>query len=257
MICSFKVHGTAGRVLQDRSPVALLLVPQRRIKSCMDCPEHELWAIRDPDDWFSHDTRVSCRAAESRTIVDCISSGRLGKRVAVPDWCPRRKALPQSSAAANGKRIKIIVWAALLLATIYSAFYVSRILQVNYVRDRKYVKASELPMECLAGLELYGEPPENVGVWVVRKDIDSDGADELITDAGDYGRGAANSWYEIWKMQPSGMYANIGSFFCDWSLFVPGWLIFGNPGILCFESVGGCEWIPWKNGRYSGKSRLP
>ena len=63
----------------------------RRIDNRMDCPEHELWALRDPDDWFSHDARISCRAADERTIVDCVSSGCRGERVAVPGWCPRRK----------------------------------------------------------------------------------------------------------------------------------------------------------------------
>ena len=65
----------------------------RRIGNCMDCPDHELWALHDPDDWFSQDARISCRAADGRTIVDCVSSGRLGERVAVPGWCPRRHAM--------------------------------------------------------------------------------------------------------------------------------------------------------------------
>lgn len=67
-----------------------------RYSNCMDCPEHELWALRDPDDWFSHDTRISCRAANGRNIVDYLPSGCLGECVAVPDWCPRRNDLTQS-----------------------------------------------------------------------------------------------------------------------------------------------------------------
>ena len=67
----------------------------KRIYNCMDCPEHELWALHDPDDWFSHDTRISCRAADGRTIVDRVSSGCLGERVAVPGWCSRRNARAQ------------------------------------------------------------------------------------------------------------------------------------------------------------------
>lgn len=68
------------------------LVKSGKVKysNCMDCPDHELWALHDPDDWFSHDTRISCSAADGRTIVDCISSGCLGERITVPDWCPRR-----------------------------------------------------------------------------------------------------------------------------------------------------------------------
>lgn len=80
----------AGRVLQARLPAALLLVPQCRIKSCMDCPEHEFWPVYDPEGSFGHETRISCRAANGRNIVDCVSSGCLGERVAVPAWCPRR-----------------------------------------------------------------------------------------------------------------------------------------------------------------------
>lgn len=60
--------------------------------NCMDCPEHELLALHDPDDWFSHDARISCRAADGRTIVDCMPSGCLGERVPDPSWCPRRNA---------------------------------------------------------------------------------------------------------------------------------------------------------------------
>lgn len=68
----------------------------RRIDNCIACPEHELWALRDLGDWFSHDTRISCRAADGRTIVDCMSSDRLGERISVPGWCPRRNDRAQS-----------------------------------------------------------------------------------------------------------------------------------------------------------------
>ena len=61
-----------------------------RYSNCMDCPEHELWALRDPDDWFSHDTRISCRAANGRNIADSVSSGFFRECASVPDWCPRR-----------------------------------------------------------------------------------------------------------------------------------------------------------------------
>ena len=61
------------------------------IDNCIGCPDLEFWALRDPDDWFSHDIRISCRAVNGRNIVECMASGRLGERVAVPGWCPRRK----------------------------------------------------------------------------------------------------------------------------------------------------------------------
>ena len=135
----------------------------------------------------------------------------------------------------------------------YSALYAIRFIKVNCAWSSKHVKASELPKECLSELELLGDPPEEVGVWVTRRDLDGDGVDELVADAGDNGRGAANSWYTIWKKQPSGKYACIGSYFCDWCLFVPCWLIYGAPGIFCVESTGAREWVPWKDGRYSCK----
>ena len=65
----------------------------RSIDNCMDCPEHELWALHDADDLFSNDTRISCRAANGRDIADSVSSDCLGERVAVPGWCPRRNVL--------------------------------------------------------------------------------------------------------------------------------------------------------------------
>ena len=67
-----------------------------KYSNCMDCPEHELWALRDPDDWFSHDTRISCRAANGRNIADSVPSGFFRECAAVSAWCPRRNARSQA-----------------------------------------------------------------------------------------------------------------------------------------------------------------
>ena len=58
--------------------------------NCMDCPEHQLWAVPDPDDWFSSDTRISCRLAGGRTIADSVSGGYSRECAATPSWCPQR-----------------------------------------------------------------------------------------------------------------------------------------------------------------------
>ena len=114
--------------------------------------------------------------------------------------------------------------------------------------------AADLPMECRSWLEMYDEEnASTLGVLVIRCDMDGDGQEELITDAGDYGRGAANSWYKIWKKQPSGKYVSFGEYFCDMHLFMPGIGIYGKPAIWCIDSTWNMEWIEWKDGCYSGK----
>ena len=58
--------------------------------NCMDCSEHELWAVHDSDDYFEVSTRISCRMADGRNIADSVSSGFFHECASVPDWCPRR-----------------------------------------------------------------------------------------------------------------------------------------------------------------------
>ena len=58
--------------------------------NCMDCPEHQLWAVPDPDDWFSSDTRITCRIAGGRTIADSVSGGYFRECAVTPSWCPKR-----------------------------------------------------------------------------------------------------------------------------------------------------------------------
>lgn len=156
----------------------------------------------------------------------------------------------------NTARRRIWWRIALALPAVYAGIYGCRFVQVNRVENREYVMASELPEECRAGVELCGEPPETVGVWLTRTDIDGDGRAEWITDAGDYGRGAANSWYNIWKKQKDGTFDGIGEFYCDQYLAIPRPWIFGHPKLLCVESQGFTEWVPWKNGRYEGHDEI-
>lgn len=156
--------------------------------------------------------------------------------------------------AREGKKLRRRGGCALAaLAAAYVLLYACRFVQVNREVDRAYLMASELPEECRAGVELYGDPPETVGAWVTREDIDGDGEAEWIVDAGDYGRGAGNSWYNIWKQRADGTFADIGGFYCDEHWAVPKPWIFGHPGILCVESRGFTEWVDWKNGRYAGR----
>ena len=63
----------------------------RKKANCMDCPENQLWAVPDPDDWFSSDTRISCRLAGGRTIADSVSGGYFRECAATPGWCPKRQ----------------------------------------------------------------------------------------------------------------------------------------------------------------------
>ena len=70
-------------------------------------------------------------------------------------------------------------------------------------------------------------------------------------------KGAANSWYRIWKKLPSGKYVSMGEYYCDMCLFMPGIGIYGKPAIWCIESTGNMEWVEWKDGRYSGKGLIP
>ena len=59
-------------------------------ENCMDCPEHQLWAVPDPDDWFSSDARITCRLAGGRTIADSVSGGYFRECAETPSWCPKR-----------------------------------------------------------------------------------------------------------------------------------------------------------------------
>lgn len=143
----------------------------------------------------------------------------------------------------------IVLTTLLILLSAYAILYIGRFVKVNHSGWSEKIKASELPKETLSGVELMDDPPESIEVFVVHRDIDGDGIAELIVDSGTNGRGAANWHYTIWKKQPSGIYRDIGFFCADGHLFIPGWRIFGNPGILC--NHGRIEWVPWKNGRYS------
>lgn len=137
----------------------------------------------------------------------------------------------------------------LILLSVYVILYIGRFVKVNHSGWYETVKVSELPKEVLSCVELMGDPPESIDVSALHRDIDGDGIAELIVESGPYVRGAANSWYAIWKKQPSGIYCELGIFCADGYLFIPGLRIFGNRGILC--NHGRIEWVPWKDGQYS------
>ena len=137
----------------------------------------------------------------------------------------------------------------LVLLSVDAILYMGRFIKVNCSGWSEDIKASQLPKEVVSCVELYDDPPESVGVYVLHRDIDGDGIEELIVDSGTNGRGAANWHYTIWKRQLSGIYRNIGFFCADGYLFVPGWRIRGLPGILC--NHGKVEWVPWRDGQYS------
>lgn len=137
----------------------------------------------------------------------------------------------------------------LIILSVCAVLYIGRFIKVNHSGWNETIKASELPKEVLSCVDLMGDPPESIEVFVLHRDIDSDGIAELIVDSGTNGRGAANWHYTIWKKQPSGIYRELGFFCADGYLFIPGLRIFGNPGILC--NHGRIEWVPWKGGRYS------
>ena len=137
----------------------------------------------------------------------------------------------------------------LILLSVYVIIYIGRYVKVNCSGWSETIKASELPKEVLSCVDLMGDPPESIEVFVLHRDIDSDGIAELIVDSGTNGRGAANWHYTIWKKQPSGIYRELGFFCADGYLFIPGLRIFGNPGIL--SNHGRIEWVPWKAGGYA------
>lgn len=141
---------------------------------------------------------------------------------------------------------------------IYCVLYVRQFRKINREFSYEYMVAADLPVECRSWLEMYDEEnASTLGAWVVRCDMDDDGLEELISDPGDYARGAANSWYRIWKKLPSGKYVSMGEYYCDMCLFIPGIGIYGKPAIWCIESTGNMEWVEWKDGRYSGKGLIP
>ena len=57
--------------------------------NCVDCPEMELYAVRDPDDWFGVEADVHCRLADGRIVRK--HSDICPTTVESPEWCPRRK----------------------------------------------------------------------------------------------------------------------------------------------------------------------
>ena len=149
----------------------------------------------------------------------------------------------------------IVVTVLFFLSTefIYAVLYIRRCSKINTEHGSGWVKASELPENCAKYVETHGCPLDEAGEVRVRYyDIDGDGIDELLTDAGDLGRGAANSWWAIWQKRPSGAYRCLGTFFCNQFNFVPPWYIYGMPAIWCsFDSQD--VWVPWKDGRYDGE----
>lgn len=145
--------------------------------------------------------------------------------------------------------LRTVIAALSVLLSVYAILYMGRFIKVNCCGWSEDIKASQLPKEVVSCVELMGDPPESIGVYVLHRDIDGDGIEELIVDSGTNARGAANWWYTIWKKQSSGVYRDIGFFCCDSYLFVPGWGIRGLPGILC--NHGKVEWVPWRGGQYS------
>lgn len=137
-----------------------------------------------------------------------------------------------------------------ILLAVYCGCYFLQFRRMNHEYGFKHVRASEIPKECLSLVELYDEPPENVDVIVLWQDIDGDGVRELIVDAGEYARGAANFNYEIWKEPPSGKHEWLGSLFADQYWVFPPWTIIGHPSILCIESNGDYKWARWDSESY-------
>ena len=148
----------------------------------------------------------------------------------------------------NGRKLWHLAW---LLPVLYGVCYAGMFVLVNRVHGYRHARASEIPAECLGGVALYGERPEDVDVIVVRQDMDGDGQCELLIDAGEYERGAANFWFEIWKRGPSGGHERMGSFFADEYWVVPPWTIFGHSNILCILSTGERFWVRWAGDRYA------
>ena len=146
------------------------------------------------------------------------------------------------------RRVKNLIW---ILLVAYCVCYASKFLRVNREHGYDHVRASEIPEECLSFVGLSNEPPENVDVIVIRQDIDGDGECELLVDAGEYARGAANCEYGIWKRRPSGKLDMIGILFADRFWLIPPLTIFGHSSILCIESNGEWSWLRWEGDSYS------
>ena len=153
---------------------------------------------------------------------------------------------------------RVVVISILFFFVLYALLYVGRMYKVNRIHERKFVKVSELPPDCARYIETYGLPhddPEVGRAYVTSCDIDCDGVLELITDAGELGRGAANSWRAIWRRQPTGRFCCIGRFYSDSHCFVPPWYIYGMPSIWCWYDKCG-ELVRWRAGRYEGRGCL-
>ena len=76
--------------------------------NCLECAEKELYASRDPDDWFAVDTNVHCRLADGRIVREHIGIDRTA--IEAPDWCPRRQSNSQKVSTicgCNRKRFSV------------------------------------------------------------------------------------------------------------------------------------------------------
>ena len=171
-------------------------------------------------------------------VVSEKESTRCDKCKSVPFWKCRRKR----------KWCVVLVFACLVL--LYAVAYGWRFGRINQCHGRENVMVSDLPKECQGSIECYGDPPEKVDVWMAKADINDDGVDELILDPGPYVRGASNCWYAIWEKQPSGLYKEIGSYYCDVSILLPSVWIFGYPSIWCISSTDESEVVRWKDNCY-------
>jgi len=69
-----------------------------RYGNCLDCPDHQMFAARDPDDDFSVGTDVRCEAAGGRVVFHDSDSLFVRSNFATPKWCPRRCAGVQMAA---------------------------------------------------------------------------------------------------------------------------------------------------------------
>ena len=61
-----------------------------RYGNCLDCPDHQMFAAKDPGDEFGMATDVRCEAAGGRVVFHDSDSLFVRANFAVPKWCPRR-----------------------------------------------------------------------------------------------------------------------------------------------------------------------
>jgi len=74
-----------------------------RYGNCLDCPDHQMFAARDPDDEFCMGTDVRCEAAGGRVVFHDSDSLFVRSNFAAPKWCPRRCAGVQMAAGRRKK----------------------------------------------------------------------------------------------------------------------------------------------------------